>query len=460
MLPVFDVEPRINGEVRIGSDRGDNLIYAGRIAEKNNSSKLVFDGSENFIVMEVGKRGSGKSYGMASMLEGFAVRADSRIATHRNTRGVLLLDPLDIHWTAIEPLRAEGPEGLVKQYALLKKWQDLEVEPIDVRVFVPAGFQQATDPAVFRSYELPVSALDAAAWAFLLNCDLINEPRGQLVDELYRKVTSLGWRKRGATIPPKRDYTIDDLVECAEADEEIQRLYQSGTIRSVVQPLRSYARMPLFGSTVGTALTTLIGAGVLSILCLGRLPAALRTVLTTVIVRKLRHDRMQASQIQRRLSLTYNDAGTRAGLQAELSNHLPRTILAIDEAQILMPAKGASAARRELDAYVLEGRNYGLSLWMATQRPKGAVSGAATSQIDCFIVHRLSIREDIDAVCGMLQNAQPEKVKFNGRVIDLSQMIRALGTGQAIFSSAVNSAPRLVVGTIRPRMVAHGGESF
>lgn len=75
-------------------------------------------------------------------------------------------------------------------------------------------------------------------------------------------------------------------------------------------------------------------------------------------------------------------------------------------------------------------------------------------------MHRLSIREDIDAVCGMLQNAQPDKVKLNGRAIDLAYMIRSLGTGQAIFSSAVNTAPRLVVGTIRPRMVAHGGESY
>jgi hypothetical protein len=460
MLPVFDVEPRINGEVRIGSGRGENLIYAGRLAEKNNSSKLIFDGSENFIVLEVGKRGSGKSYGMASMLEGFAVARDSQIGTHQNMRAVLLLDPLDIHWTAIEPLRADGPEGLAKQYKQFKKWENLEVEPINVRVFVPAGFQQPTDPSVFRPYELPVAALDAADWAFLLNCDLVNEPRGQLLDELHRKVTSLGWRKRGASMPAKRDYTVNDLVECAENDEEIERLYQSGTVRSVIQPLRSYARMALFGSATGTPLTELISSGVLSVLSLGRLPAALRTVLTTVIVRKLRYDRMQASQIQRRLTLINNDSVTRTELQAQLLNHVPRTILAIDEAQILMPAKASSAARRELDAYVLEGRNYGLSLWMATQRPKGAVSGAAVSQIDCFIVHRLSVRDDIDAVCGMLQNAQPERVKLNGRGIELPQMIRSLGTGQAIFSAAVNSAPRLVVGTIRPRMVAHGGESF
>lgn len=460
MTPTFDLEPRVNGEVRIGSVRGQNVIYAGRLAERNNSSRIVFDGSENFIVLEVGKRGSGKSYGMASMLESFATGPQSRIATHQQARGVLLLDPLDIHWTAIEPLRPDGPANLVSQHRLVEKWGDLAVEPINVQVFVPAGFEQDADPGAFTSYELPVAGLDAADWAHLLDCDLVNEPRGQLVDELHRKVTELGWRSDRERFHPKRDYTVDDLVECAENDTEVQRLYQSGTVRSVVQPLRAFGRMPLFRSSTGTPLINLVTPGRLSIMCLGRLPAALRTVLTTVVVRKLRGDRMRASQIQRRLSFMRDDAATRARLEGELRNHVPRMVLAIDEAQILMPSRGASAARKELDAYVLEGRNYGLSLWMATQRPKGAVSGAAVSQIDVFIVHRLSVREDIDAVCGLLQNAQPEKIKLNGRQIDLAHMIRALDTGQAVFSSAVNSAPRLVVGTIRPRMVAHGGESF
>ncbi len=460
MTHTYDLEPRINGEVRLGSLRGDNLIYAGRLAERNNNSKIILDASDNFIVLEVGKRGSGKSYGMASMLEAFATNGESLIGTHRAPRGVLLLDPLDIHWTAIEPLCANGPEGLVRQHGILRKWSDLAVEPINVQVFVPAGFARDMDPPAFRSYELPVAALDAADWAHLLSCDLVNEPRGQLIDEVHRKVTELGWRNGVQWMPAKPDYTIDDLIECAENDADVQRLYQAGTVRSIVQPLRAYVRMPLFGSTLGTPLTTLVQPGVLSIMSLGRVPAALRTVLTTVLVRKLRADRMQASQIQRRLTLFRTDNATRAELEAELLRHVPRLVLAIDEAQILMPARGSGAARKELDAFVLEGRNYGLSLWMATQRPKGAISGAAVSQIDMFIVHRLSVREDIDAVCGMLQNAEPEKVKFNGRQIGLHDLIRSLDIGQAVFSSAVNSAPRLVIGNIRPRMVAHGGEAF
>src|SRR5439155_5094044 len=123
---VYDIEPRINGEVRVGSAKGENVIWAGRLAERGNTDKILFDGSDNFVVLEVGKRGSGKSYGMGSLLEGFATSAASRIGRHQERRAVVLLDPLDIHWPAVTPLRADGPEGIRRQYQALAGWEGLE----------------------------------------------------------------------------------------------------------------------------------------------------------------------------------------------------------------------------------------------------------------------------------------------------------------------------------------------
>src|SRR5262249_1596326 len=115
VMKVFDIEPRVNGKVTLGSGRKDSVILAGRMAEKPNSEPLYFDGSDNFVVFEVGKRGSGKSYGMGSMLEAFATADGSKISNHRDRRAVILLDPLDIHWTACLPLSADGPDGLRRQ---------------------------------------------------------------------------------------------------------------------------------------------------------------------------------------------------------------------------------------------------------------------------------------------------------------------------------------------------------
>jgi len=461
-MRIFDVEPRVNGRVVLGSRKQECVIVAGRLAEKGNEEPIEFDGSDNFVVFEVGKRGSGKSYGMGSLLEGFATSEASRISRHlhQHRRAVVLLDPLDIHWTALMPLASEGPEALRRQHAVLQKWDGLEVEAINVRVFVPAGHGWDIDHPDFREYQIPVSSLDAADWALLLRTDLIADTRGRLIDEAYRKVTDLGWTGASIARAPKQDYAISDLIECVDNDSDIAAFYHHETIRSVVQPLRSLERMPLFASTTGTAMTELAQEGVLSIMSLGRLGPDLRTVLTTVVVKKLKADRQYASQIRRRLSLVSDSDAVRRALEQELVKHVPRTVLAIDEAQILLPAKGNSTARQAIDSFVLEGRNFGLSLWLATQRPKGAISDAAASQIDTFIVHRLSVAEDIGAVCGLLQNAEPEKIRFQNRDIELAELIRSLDVGQAIFSSATSNAIRLVIGNVRPRNVAHGGEAF
>lgn len=460
-MPTFDVEPRVNGDIYFGDTRREAVILAGRSAERGVAGQIFFDGSDNFVVLEVGKRGSGKSYGMGALLEGFATSAaDGGIARHKERRGVLLLDPLDIHWTALLPLAGDGPGGLRRQFEVLRKWPGLTVEPIRARAWVPAGFRWDIDHPDFREYYLPVSVLEAGDWALLLSTDLLLEPRGRLIGEAHEKVTALGWRSGSTRVPARTDYSIQDLIQCIERDDAIQQFYHAETIRSVVQPLLAFARMPLFSARDGTPMVELVEPGILSVLSLGRLSDDLRTVVAAVVVKKLYQDRAVASQIRRRLELQKLEEDERNRLEAEHARHVPRTILALDEAQILMPAKGGDLARQVLDAYVLQGRNFGLSLWLATQRPKGAISEAAVSQIDTFIVHRLSVADDIVEVCRLLQSARPDKIRLQGREIDLAEMIRALDVGQAIISSASGDAPRLVTVTLRPRMVAHGGEAF
>lgn len=460
-MPIYDVEPRINGDVYFGDKRRQSVILAGELAERGVGGRVYFDGSDNFVVLEVGKRGSGKSYGMGCLLEGFATIADDGIVgRHQERRGILLLDPLDIHWTALIPLAEEGPEGLKRQFEALRRWKDLSVEPIKARAWVPAGYRWPIDHPEFRAYYVPVSDLGAADWALLLSTDLILEPRGRLIAEAHQKVTELGWRAGPTRRQPRQDYSIEDLIECISKDDDIQQFYHGETIRSVVQPLQSLARMPLFSARAGTPITDLVQPGVLSVLCLGRLEEDLRTVVASVVVRKLYRDRSIASQIQRRLQLQPMSSEERLQLERELVRHVPRTVLALDEAQILMPARGGDVARQALNSYVLQGRNFGLSLWLATQRPKGAISDAAVSQIDTFIIHRLSVADDINEVCKLLQSARPDKIRLFNREIDLPEMIRSLDVGQAIISCASASAPRLVAVSLRPRMVAHGGEAF
>ena len=70
-------------------------------------------------------------------------------------------------------------------------------------------------------------------------------------------------------------------------------------------------------------------------------------------------------------------------------------------------------------------------------------------------------------VAGLLAGAQllasepPQNGDFVAQLRqEVSELIRQLDVGQAVFSSAISNAPRLVVGIVRPRVVAHGGEGF
>ncbi len=467
MAKNYDILDRVSGSVTIGGSSGSTQIVVGRMAEKGNSEPITFDGGENFVVLEVGKRGSGKSYGMASILEGFATQdRETSISQHKgDRRAVVLLDPLDIHWPALIPLDPSSNLPKIKeQLALHQSWQDLRLEKINVQVFVPAGYERTgRDLPGMISYQIPVREMSVDDWAQLLKVDLFSEPRGRAFDEAFRKVTELGWSesRTGPHHNANGDYEIADLVTCLANDVEIQDQYHSETIRSVSTALRSFQRLALFGSSTGTPMVEVAKEGVLSILSLGRLPEDLRTVVATVFVRKLKADRQQASDIRRRIALNDEGESTRLQLEQQVAQFPPRTILAIDEAQILLPAEQSSSiARKALDAFVLEGRNYGLSLWLATQRPQGAISKAAISQIDTFIVHRLSVADDVKAVCQMLQSSLPREIRVPGKILDMHGLIRSLDVGQAVFSSATSNASRMVVGTVRPRMQAHGGDSF
>jgi hypothetical protein len=273
-----------------------------------------------------------------------------------------------------------------------------------------------------------------------------------LIGELYDKVTRLGFEVEGARTEPKGTFSLQDLIDCID-DDDLQANYQPQTLRAVRQRLIAWQRDPLFQCASGTPVTELVRPGHLSILCLNRLSEDMRAVLTAVVVRKIKAERTLASQRERRRAFD------RSAPPADPSE-LPRTILAIDEAQMLLPASGGGHARSAVESYVLEGRNFGLSIWLATQRPKGAISEHAKSQLDTLIIHRLSTNEDLQAISGLLQSAQPSSIKVNDRRVDVEDLVRHLEVGTALISTGTNGAERAFVAELRPRVVAHGGKAF
>ena len=89
MSQIFDIEPKITSDVYFGDTHRKSVVYAGKLAERSPGCKIFFDGSDNFVVFEVGKRGSGKSYGMGSLLESFATNQTSCISDHTERKAIL-----------------------------------------------------------------------------------------------------------------------------------------------------------------------------------------------------------------------------------------------------------------------------------------------------------------------------------------------------------------------------------
>ncbi|HYV47346.1 MAG TPA: hypothetical protein VFA20_20950 [Myxococcaceae bacterium] len=448
----MECEPRITWDPVVGGP-GEQYVHLGAVIDSGRRRTVKFDADGNFVVLEVGKRGSGKSFGLGSIMEAFAAAADTCTIAKQspNRRGVLLLDPLDVHWTAIYPVRKDGSVHMQEQYKLLERFPEVAVEPINVAVYMPAGRGRPEDPAVFRAYHLPVCDLTSEDFALLYGANLVSDPAGMLIGEIHDKVSRLGFTRGATDVPAKEVFGLQDLIDCLQ-DTDIQANYTVQTLRAVRQRLLSWLRDPLFQQPSGTPVTELVQPGRMGILCLNRLSEEMRNVVTAVIVRRLKADRSRASNLERDRAFNPHPLNRPAGL--------PRTILAIDEAQMILPATGNSHARSAIESYVLEGRNFGLSIWMATQRPRGAISERAKSQIDTLIVHKLSTAEDLEAVAGLLQSAEPLKIKVNESVVPLAELTRSLDVGMAIVSSGNGNVHRAFVVEMRPRVVAHGGQAF
>ncbi|HZX34249.1 MAG TPA: hypothetical protein VFF09_02610, partial [archaeon] len=94
--------------------------------------KILMDVAQPHLILICGKRGGGKSYSLAVLIEEFA-RQPFEI---RQRLSVIVIDTVGIFWTLKIPTKSEVKE--------LEKW-DLAPEKTDVRVLVPAGAKEFYD---------------------------------------------------------------------------------------------------------------------------------------------------------------------------------------------------------------------------------------------------------------------------------------------------------------------------
>jgi hypothetical protein len=206
----------------------------------------------------------------------------------------------------------------------------------------------------------------------------------------------------------------------------------------------------LFDETADDICTRLGVVGAKSVIQLADLDEDVKSVVVAVIMRKLIH---WAGPEQRRRR--------QANLRGEIlelseSDVAPRIWTLIDEAHLICPSDTQTAARPVIVDYVKRGRDAGLSLVLATQRPS-AIDTSAISQSDIVIVHKLTIDADINAATARMPARTPATVQL-GRGPNLSNVLdlaRVLGGGQSFFADTESDRAFLLQS--RPRVTPHGG---
>ena len=127
---------------------------------------------------------------------------------------------------------------------------------------------------------------------------------------------------------------------------------------------------------------------------------------------------------------------------------MPMVWLAVDEAQLFLPNNKEVLSKDVLiNEWMRQGRQPGLSLVLATQRPS-ALESEVLSHSDIIICHRLTAQEDIDA----LSRIRPTYMHS-----DIKESIKKIGDEKGVALIIDDTSESAHIIKIRPRLSWHGG---
>jgi uncharacterized protein len=428
----FNSDPRTK-RIFIGSRGSTTASYAylGKVIEQGRAGNLLdfevhCDVSFPHVIGIFGSRGSGKSFDLGVFLEGIFLTEAQR---SRPQDAAIVFDIQDQFWT----LGYEPQDGIVADathLSELSKWGLTPSALPAVSVLVPSTSDTPVPGAV--RFSLAPSQLSPADWLAILELDRFSA-MGQA---LLALLDEFGMRTPGE---------LADLVDTSVSISN----FQQGTIDGVRWRLRSLEDAQIVDHQ-GISIDDLLRPGTLSVVLMRNLSDAIRGLVVGVVAR-LVADRMGRAQQLRKIAMR-TGAGSSDG-----DGLAARLWMVLDEAHVLVPSDGSTAATEPLIDYVKRGRDAGLSLIFATQQPS-AVNSKLMSQVDLTITHTLGFDSDLSAaVARMPTRAAIDYDVDNEKVGGLTELIRSLAPGEAVVADM--SSGRVFVGKVRPRLSAHGGTS-
>jgi len=176
----FSVRPRLFGsspaDFGMNGERAKHWVWLGRLAEAGPLTDIRFDTGQAHVVALFGKRGSGKSYTLGTLLEGLCTK-QPHTSISENSRGVatLLFDTLGIYqWMNTAVVEDSTSATIREQRAAWRGW-DLKPEALDATIWIPKGSRETDTPTSHSEFTIPCSDLGPDDLAYLLGLDLYRD---------------------------------------------------------------------------------------------------------------------------------------------------------------------------------------------------------------------------------------------------------------------------------------------
>ncbi|MEM4261527.1 MAG: ATP-binding protein [Candidatus Diapherotrites archaeon] len=327
---------------------------------------VLMDIAKPHLTLICGKRGGGKSHTMAVILEEMA-KQPIEIKTRMST---IVIDTVGIFWSMKYPAKTN--------YKEISEWE-LEPQSTDLRVLVPENqveFYKNQNIPIEGAFTIKTSELEAQDWMALFKVSW-KDPEGILITRIIEETKQkLGTR-----------YSIQDIITAIKKDEESEK----NTKEAVIGRFETAKTLNLFEKE-GYRIKEIAKPGQITIIDVSTYrqtteSEGTRDTIVSLIGKRLFEERMKYRKEE---EIRLIKGQTR-------SSELPLIWLFIDEAHMFMPKDQESTALKTLLEWVRVGRQPGLSLVLATQRPD-KLHPDCISQCDIFISHRMTSQLDIEAV--------------------------------------------------------------
>jgi hypothetical protein len=391
---------------------GKHIVGTGEDAHL--TTKVLIDMLRPHVILISGKRGSGKSYSAAVILEEFCLLPDE----YKSNLAFVVVDPMGIYWSMKYPNDAQAE--------ILRKW---ELEPKafkDVKVFVPEKQREE-----YIQAEIPIDGTIKIALKEFTAEDLIlsfglkrTEEIAVALEKCFNILTER-----------QKDFGFEELIDIVKDERETRKEAKD----VLVSLLRVANQWGLIGKD-GIKIEELVKPGVVTIIDLSRMRSSeLRNLLTALVARKIYFNRVMARKEEEKVKIEGGEVKTK----------FPITWIVLEESHNFIPSDRDVASSEPIKRIAKEGREPGIGLVVITQMPN-KVHQDILSQTDLVISFRLTSKDDLDALHHVMQiYVQQELWKY------INSLPRWNGTAVLLD----DNLEKIFTVNIRPRLSWHAGSS-